>query len=178
MNRKLKKLLFNSSILFLFVSIYSCKKNDNSHRKGYIKYQMNGNENKFTKKLNVNLNSTNGLGFYAAPSSDISELSYTEIAPFILIRNLSVGKKYLLTKNNLLDGFSDLTIFSGDQPYCDYALINPNTDNNYFIIDKEEKDFKCIEGRFSGDYYLKGNYFNDAQLPDTIRIRNGEFNVY
>lgn len=139
---------------------------------------MNGYENKFTKKLSVNLNSTNSLAFNAAPSNSMNELSYTEIAPRVLIRNLEVGKKYLLTENNLSDGYSHITIYSGDQPYCDYELVNPDSENNYFIIDKEEKDFKCIEGRFSGDYYLKGNYFNDTQLPDTIRIRNGEFNVY
>ena len=139
---------------------------------------MNGNENKFTKKLNVNLNSSNVLSFNTTISGDISGLSYTEIAPRIYIRNLAVGKKYLLQENNLDDGYSYITIFSGDQPYCDYELINPNTEENFFIIDKEEKNYKCIEGRFSGDYYLKGNYFNDAQLPDTIRIRNGEFNVY
>jgi hypothetical protein len=179
MNNKLEKLLL-SRYVFLFVSmlLYSCEKKNPTYSKGYIKYQVNGYDNYNSGQIRVSYSVSNGLAFYASPSSVIGELQYTQIAPRIQIRNLVEGKKYFLSSNSLSDGYSYIKLFSGDQPYCDYDLLDPGTENNYFIIDKEQKDFKCIEGRFNCNYYLKGNYFSDALLPDTIRISNGEFKIY
>jgi len=177
----ISKLLLNKFFLivcFLIFTLFCCKKDTITYKKGDLSYTMNGKAISYNKNIKSKYDKNISVfSLFTSPSVDVGNISSMEVGPNFYISNLITNVSNTTKSVFPTDFYSVIKISSGDQPYADYFLDTIDTVNNYFVIDEIKSNKKQIKGRFSGNYYLRNNYFNDTNLPNTVIIRDGKFDI-
>lgn len=172
-------------LCLLISTIFSFCNKENNSEYGTLKVKLNGD--KWTGKVNVNTSMVAGkftIGVSRMIKMEGVYICRDQLGLSFLYRTKDQQRLFSTDSIANYDPANSRTSASfgttqddGDV-MCDlFEVIDSESENNYFIITKEENDFSEIWGKFAVSL-KKTISCSASEYPDIIRFTDGEFHVF